>query len=658
MYMDVFFMLIGFVLMWRLHLYSGQLANSSAQARVDWLLLLSPLVLLLGAATVLLRVLPIVLRLLSNLANQGRGLILALTLHQVSHNPTQVILLVLLLTLATSLAVLSTGLNATLGVSEMERAQYVTGSDARFITNVSPNILNLENEPEVEDATAIFREKGTVDIGSFRSYPRFEVLAIDAEKIKEMGNFRDDFADRPMQELLNLLVEKKEISSRLVQLPGKPDILGLWLWSLLDRNFTSKRYWHPLRGNSDLDRIQLKAKLQDSTGEFMTVQLGQQVLTDCPLSCCNECAHDSSFLEPEKRDTGEWRYFYAILSDLPAYRYPLSFHSLWFECIAKSQDGEPAYIDYQFVLDDLAVIEDGVDEVQVVDSFDHPNRKWYTDVPGLLSQENIVSSNRLEGNFLSLIVHRNYEHKPIALKIFDSTSEQNKYSETALPALSSSAFFQATQLNANQTATAWVASLPTVNFLLVGKLNYFPTLYEDFSADNSSPREAGFLVTSRDALLMQLNDRTPKSINANEVWLSTNRDLISERLVSLLPVVEKAWKLESVHLAIKADPMALGIRSVIFYGSLTTSLLSIVGFTTNFYVTARRREAIYAILRTIGMSLWQLYTMLFLEQLILVLSGFLLGTLLGTLLNKVVLPGLPVALGELPPTPPFSSTRD
>ena len=104
---------------------------------------------------------------------------------------------------------------------------------------------------------------------------------------------------------------------------------------------------------------------------------------------------------------------------------------------------------------------------------------------------------------------------------------------------------------------------------------------------------------------------------------------------------------------IKADPMALGLRGVTFLGYVLTSVLSIVGFVTHFYMSARRREVAYGVLSTMGLSPRQLYSALSLEQTALILAGLPLGTILGIILNSLVLPGLPITLGELPPIPPF-----
>ncbi len=129
-YLDVFLSLAGLVLLWRLNVYGGLFASEGGQVRVDWLLLLSPLALLIGSATILLRLFPIFLTLISKLTARGKSLPAALAMWQVSRNPTHLARLVLLLTLAMSLGILSTGLNATLDLSESERARYNTGGES------------------------------------------------------------------------------------------------------------------------------------------------------------------------------------------------------------------------------------------------------------------------------------------------------------------------------------------------------------------------------------------------------------------------------------------------------------------------------------------------------------------------------------------------
>jgi putative ABC transport system permease protein len=104
--------------------------------------------------------------------------------------------------------------------------------------------------------------------------------------------------------------------------------------------------------------------------------------------------------------------------------------------------------------------------------------------------------------------------------------------------------------------------------------------------------------------------------------------------------------------------LALGLRSVTFFGSALTTLLSLVGFSTHFYLTVRQREMLYGVMRAMGMSARQLYGSIVVEQTVLILAGLALGTGLGVLLNRITLPRLPVSLADRPPIPPFVPQED
>ncbi len=80
LYLDVFVLVGGLVLLWRLRLYGEMTAGGPGGARLDWLLLLSPVAFLLGAAAILLRVFPLILRAMASVTARGRGLAGALAL--------------------------------------------------------------------------------------------------------------------------------------------------------------------------------------------------------------------------------------------------------------------------------------------------------------------------------------------------------------------------------------------------------------------------------------------------------------------------------------------------------------------------------------------------------------------------------------------------
>jgi putative ABC transport system permease protein len=183
---------------------------------------------------------------------------------------------------------------------------------------------------------------------------------------------------------------------------------------------------------------------------------------------------------------------------------------------------------------------------------------------------------------------------------------------------------------------------------VVGLVEYFPTMIES--------HDAGFVITNRNVLMQAVNEVEQVSINANEYFISvqpgTSTQVRSE-IQDIFTYDVEILDAESLRKTIKSDPLALGLRSVTTLGYVLTSVLSLVGFGTYFYMSVRQRRKMYAVLRAFGMSSPQLYGTLLLEQLILVFSGLGLGTGLGLLLNALTLPGLPLSLGGQPPIPPF-----
>jgi len=161
------------------------------------------------------------------------------------------------------------------------------------------------------------------------------------------------------------------------------------------------------------------------------------------------------------------------------------------------------------------------------------------------------------------------------------------------------------------------------------------------------------LVTALQPWLTLLNQTTSRPMNFNEVWITTLNPYAAAGLAPSFSAAVQSFVMDSTRRTIKADPLSLGLRSVTFLGYILTVILSLIGFVTYFYLSARQRETTYSVLRSIGLSHRQLYGSLVLEQIILISIGLALGTLLGFLLNKMILPGVPISLGDQAPIPPF-----
>jgi putative ABC transport system permease protein len=238
------------------------------------------------------------------------------------------------------------------------------------------------------------------------------------------------------------------------------------------------------------------------------------------------------------------------------------------------------------------------------------------------------------------------------LQLSEAPMDLPKTDDT-LPALASQRFLEQTGSAVGDTVNLTINSLPTA-VRLVGAVTYFPTLFDDLNA--------GYLITNRDGLLLRMNAAGNSAVNANEAILAAADNTPADELGAAAAIgvsgLSQVLEAEAIRLAIKADPMGLGLRSVTLFGYVLTAMLSLVGFATYFYFSARQRESMYGVLRSIGMSPRQLYTSLLLEQVLLIVAGVTIGTLLGLLLNRITLPGLPITFGDRPPTPPFIAQND
>lgn len=310
-------------------------------------------------------------------------------------------------------------------------------------------------------------------------------------------------------------------------------------------------------------------------------------------------------------------------------------------------------------VDDVTVVDADSGEMVVVDSFEDATRIWATMDPSLSPS---ASLRAFRSRFTRSNPHSGSVRQNLTLdyyKVYQAVrfSPIEGLAGEPLPALASSAFLGATDLQIGDVTDVWMGSLSAIPLRIVGAIEYFPTMYEGQSTPTGS-LNTGYLVVPRDPVLARLNDRSPSPLNANEVWLVADEGLSVDELGASLPMAIEIWEAEAVRLALKASPMGLGLRSVTLFGYLLTALLSLVGFATYFYMNTRQREAQYGILRSMGLSAAQLYGSLIVEQIILIVSGLAFGTVLGLLLNQLVLPDLPIGLGDRPPVPPFYPQED
>ena len=327
----------------------------------------------------------------------------------------------------------------------------------------------------------------------------------------------------------------------------------------------------------------------------------------------------TSDLDPELNDdSSTWRYFDADIPPLAADGYPVSLHSLWLKIRPLlSSSGEYYYSPGPLVIDNVSTtdLSGGYD---IVEGFEELTTIWQT--------EDIQS--------VASYTKRDITHTGDAsMRIFFGASGNSSWTVISpakairrepIPVLASPVFLETIGL---EVGDKFIIQTNGISVLLEIKdrVNYFPTMYET--------SDRGYMVIARDSILAELNRASRKPVNPNEIWLLVDNTQQIPALLDEFPQASHAWDVEAERINYKSDPLTLGLRNVIFLGYTLTLLLSLVGFATYFYLSARQRGTIYGILRSLGLSTRQLYASLILEQLVLIGAGLALGIFLGTILN-------------------------
>lgn len=644
--LDILLLIIGLIAVWRFSQY-GSISGITV-GKVDWLLLLGPLLLLLGAAALMLRIFPLFFRLIARFVSKGRGLIGVLALWNTSRDPTQATRLILLFTLTIALGILATGLNATLSLSELERARYSTGGEVRFSFDSFIPQSSLDNFTQVTNTSTIWRGKGRANVRSYRNIPNFSILAIEPISFASVTQFRNDYSDDYIGFVLGqLIVNPDQLPVSLIPLPKKPSNIGFWIADPF-----------PARTDVDLlDFVDIRIKLQSSEGEIVMLDLDQDpgFLLQSQSSPGNENPKDpavykdqlialsSHQLENQEINEPQWRYFEAKFPQYAEQGYPLSLHSIWIKIRPlPSDEGSRLYSPGPLIIDDLSVQFSNQD-LEIFEDFEQLKTIWQT--RDALSVASYTKSDISRSGQASMRLYFGPSNSSNWLVLSPAQTTRINF----IPVLASPTFLEMTGIKVGDKFAAFIGGI-SLMLEVKNSVNYFPTMYD--MLDN------GYLILSRDALLVELNKSSRIPINANEIWLRVDENQKRIDLREVIPQIKRLWEIETERILFKADPLTLGLRSVIFLAYSLTLLLSLVGFATLLYLSARKRISYYGILRSLGLSTTQLYGSLVLEQLILFISGLSLGIILGSLLNKIVLPGLPISYADMPAIPPFLPQED
>ena len=278
-YLDLLAVLVAGLVWWQFQQRDGfaSRALASRGLEVDPVLILGPVLALLTAALLLMRVLPLLVRLVvwlcppvgSN-AVAGPGWS-SVTLARLARDPVLPSSLAVLLMLAAALGVFGATFQSSLSRSQSDQTLYRIGGDAVVSgPGVTPGMADsLASMPGVQSATPVLRDSVSL-VAGHTTVPAL-LIAADPQAMAQATWFRDDFANATLPELASLLSLSKGIHPARdahgdnevgIPLPSGVERIGVWLET------------GDLRNRELQADINVWARLADADRRYSNVSLG------------------------------------------------------------------------------------------------------------------------------------------------------------------------------------------------------------------------------------------------------------------------------------------------------------------------------------------------------------------------------------------------
>jgi hypothetical protein len=191
---------------------------------------------------------------------------------------------------------------------------------------------------------------------------------------------------------------------------------------------------------------------------------------------------------------------------------------------------------------------------------------------------------------------------------------------------------------------------------IVNKVKLFPTL---------NPVDENFLVVDLNALKQYANlDLLTDELQPNEMWMSVPQDYVDRPTMVedlsndpfLSGFVQDRQKLLEDF---QVDPLArAGWNALLLVAFAAVLILSCMGFLMHTFVSFRERESSFAIMRSMGLAIRQLITMVWLEQFVVIVVGMAVGTWMGARLVESIMPFLAHDERGVQLVPPFAVEID
>ncbi|MFA7248390.1 MAG: FtsX-like permease family protein [Dehalococcoidia bacterium] len=632
-YADVLAVGIVALAFWRLSRESTLVTQTLfGGAKVDPFLLATPAVFMVTVGIVFLRLFPLAMRGIGWLVSQTRSAAVLIGVRSLVRNPTHYARLILLLMFATGVGMFGATFSATLDRSYEERAGYESGADVRASGVTLQGIagdrefLSRIAAVPADARTAIARVDGSVTNGT-RSQT-VQVLGVDPKTFGDVAFFREDFADASLEAMLGTLDQNGATLAPGPKLPANARQLGVWV-RMTD-----------IRG-----RVALGVNMRDATGRVTSRLLGDA--------------------RPGDPATSEWTFFSTdlqqptALSGAPLRQAtpvpPYEIRGLYFQPVGA-------------IANQRGVIEFGPAFASASAPASTPPG---ADPPPLSTARAAWPDAVLVQDFTRPGFEVIQGLRPVALKDVlgpapdgppgFASSLRYEWQDTASPpslrglrptvdvapaqVFLSRHTAQELEIRPGDTVTLAV-SQRHLNATVAGFLDYFPTY-------RPAP-DAGLVVINGSRLATAINGAlTDQPLGPNEAWFSTAEPGATRAALDTLNP-RSIVALEAVRAQQQEDPLiAAGWAGILAIAFGAVLLLSAIGFIVYSYLTAQQRALEFAILRTLGFSRPQIFSLVLFEHLFVIAAGMGLGTLVGLRVGRLMLAFLGIDEHGGQVVPPF-----
>jgi FtsX-like permease family len=590
---DLALLVLAVLAGWQLEHYSAPVsAGLDGSIGIDPVLVSAPVLALAAGAVLLLRLLPLLVRIGDRLAARRRGMMAAVAAWQISRRPLRQAGPVLLAVLAVATSVLAIAQWSSWQRSAQDQASFDTGADVR---------VNLAAALQPGQAGSLARARGvtgsTPVIRSTIVLPSSgtsTLLALDAGRAASVAAIRPDLAGGSPSSLLSRLAPRAQAPGALV--PGRPARLQI------TASVTAGTAIQPV----------LFVQLTDAFGISYSQQAGQ-----LPAS-------------------GAAGTFTMVIAPGNQAAYPLRITGFTLEYLLPAQAGPNAVLSIDSV--SFAATMNGSFGAPVAVAAGGDRLRSTVSAGGGAASPRVLGTTA-RGTSVSVAFQpgagigagegpepANGAPPPSgpAVQVAGSLTVSAVAEAGPLPVVATSAFAAATGQGSGSSFPISFGGT-TLNVAVVGVIPAFPTI----------GGAGGGLVVDQARLQQALAAAGAQPQPVAEWWLSTSSGAAPAGLPAGATTTDRA----SVASSLLANPLAAAPELAMLAIAAATVILAAAGFAVS-AATARERSRDMALLAALGATRRQLTRLLCLEQALLGVPAAAAGLILGTLLARLVVPAV------------------